>query len=71
MAVAITQQSESAILLNGKLITKDYKTWKPEMFLLEYYEEHAFKQYLNSIYPGFKNKFKNSVRCEIVENDKS
>lgn len=71
MAVNITYQSESAILVNGKLVTKEHKTWRPELFLLEYYEEHAFKQYLNGVFSGIKNKFKNSIRSEIVENDKS
>lgn len=59
MAVNITQQSESAILVNGKLVTKEHNTWRPELFILEYYEEHAFKQYLNGVYPGIKVKFKN------------
>lgn len=55
MPITISKLTDQGFLVNGKAVYQDLDgVWKPEM-KLEYFELHAFKQHLKSIYPSGNN----------------
>ena len=55
MPITISKLTDQGFLVNGKAVYQDLGgVWKPET-KLEYFELHAFKQHLKSIYPDGNN----------------
>lgn len=55
MPITISKLTDQGFLVNGKAVYQDLDgVLKPEM-KLEYFELHAFKQHLKSIYPSGNN----------------